>query len=128
GMPGTSSALTAKLTPWTACAVASRLTKRDAGSWSSTSRALPLRRSGIGRLAVARARIEHVAGRGMRLVASRGAEHRVAGVAHRLGERAARMKPAARRGVDRVGWVAGDRRLLDSPRRVPRGPRPAEGP
>src|SRR5204863_9500625 len=82
----------------TACTVASRLTKRTARSWTSTSRALPLRRSGIGRLAVARARIEHVAGRGMRLVASPKAEHRVAGLAHRLGERAARVKAAARRG------------------------------
>src|SRR5438067_10511928 len=127
-MHSTSPARTAKLTLLTACTVASRLTKRTARSWTSTSRALPLRRSGIARPAVAGAGIEHMAGRGMRLVASPKAEYRVAGLAHRLGERAARMKPAARRGVDRVGWVAGDRRLLDALRRVHRRPRFEQGP
>ena len=40
-----------------------------------------------------------------------------------LRERAAGMKAAAGRRVDRVGRVAGDRRLLDALRRVHRGPR-----
>ena len=44
-------------------------------------------------------------------------------LAHPLGERATGVKPAAGRRVDRVGRIAGDRRLLDPVCRVHRWPR-----
>src|SRR5262249_33550520 len=127
-MHNTSPGRTAKLTPLTACTVASRVTKRTERSCASTSGALPpAPRSGISRPAVARSRIEHMTGGGMRRLAAPIIQLRVVGAAYRLGERATGMKAATEGRVDRVGWIAGDRRLLDAVGRIHRRPRREQG-
>src|SRR5204863_7793205 len=127
-MHSTSPGRTEKLTPLTACTVASRLTKRTARSRISASGALPASRSSIAGPAVARAGIEHVAGGGMRRSAAPIAERRVVGPADRFGEWAAGVKAAARWRIYRVRRIAGDRRLLDPPRRVHRRTRSEQCP
>src|SRR3954451_9690270 len=82
--------------------------------------------------AVARIRVEHVAGSDMGFSARhpprRTIKRRLPLAAHLLGEWAARVEAAAGRRVDRVWRVAGDRRLVDAPGRVHRRPRGEQWP
>src|SRR6516165_12271470 len=123
-MHSTSPDRTRKLTPLTACTVASRLTKCTVRSDTSASGAMTFGAgSNIRQPAVTRGPIIHVAGHDMRLRSLRDAEHGVGLLARRLGERATGMKAAARGRIDRVRRLAADRRLLDAVRRVHRRPR-----
>src|SRR5262249_30103771 len=93
-------------------------------SETSASGAVPfIDGSSIRQPAVTRCHIVHVAGHDMVLRSTPSAKSRVSLLARRIGERAASMEMTARRRIDRVWWVAGDRRFLDPSRWVHRRPR-----
>src|SRR5580698_1949196 len=118
-MPSVSPRLRSKLTPFTACTVRSGVTKVTCRS--RTSRRLLM--SGR-RFRMAGAGDAHVAGH--RLTAGLG-ERRLDPGADILGEGAARAEAAARRRIDRIGWIALDRRLVGALARVHRRSRREQG-
>src|SRR6516225_10336407 len=100
-MHSTSPGCTRKLTPFTACTVASRVTKLTVRSDTSANAALPFAAgSDMGQPAVTRGHIVHVAGHDVRLRSFPDAERRVRRLARRLGEPAAGMETATQRRVD----------------------------
>src|SRR6516225_3229689 len=127
-MHSTSPGRTRKLTPFTACTVASRVTKRTLRSFTSASGSVPFAAgSDILKPAVTRGQVVHVAGHDVRLRSFPDAKRRIRLLARRLGERATGMETTARGRIDRVRRIAGDRRLLDPPGRVHRRARRQEG-
>src|SRR5262249_27130777 len=128
-MHSTSPACTLKLTPFTACTVASRVTNRTLRSRTSANGAAPFSAiSSPPGPAVARKRVVHMARSDMRLQSPQPPQQRIGRLADGLGERAAGVKPATLGRIDRVGWIADDRRLIDPLRRVHRRPRREKGP
>src|SRR6059058_4166002 len=105
-MHSTSPGRTVKLTPLTACTVASRLTNRTVRSLTSASGAPPLIAASsmlqrrLVRPAVARAGVEHVASAHMGAGDILRCERGFAGTAHSLGERTARVEAATGGRVD----------------------------
>src|SRR6516162_7482025 len=131
-MHSTSPGCTVKLTPLTACTVASRLTNRTlrfstSANSISQSDSFWDELSGCSDPAVAGVRVMHMARGGVRLQPLPGTECRAGRLAHLFGERAAGVEPAAGRRVDRVWRIAGNRWFLDPPCRVHRRARSEKG-